>query len=333
MHMADALLSPAVGLTMWGLSTGAAGYGIRKITDSYLSEKKLPMMAVSGAFVFAAQMINFTIPGTGSSGHIGGGILLAMLLGQFPALLTLTSVLLIQCLLFADGGLLALGANIFNMGVVPSLIVFPFIRVMLRKEITRNKLLITSVIGTMISLQIGALCVVLETFISGITELPFITFAALMQPIHLAIGLGEGIVTGAVVIFVWQMIPEIIKSAVGNEKIKKSVSVKKIVAILAVLTIVVGGVLSLYASSHPDGLEWSIEKVLGSTELENSDKVHNVLASIQERLSLFPDYDFKSGQGKGTSFSGVVGAGVTCVLALGIGGIITLVKRKQTKSK
>ena len=243
MHMADALLSPAVGLTMWGLSTGAAGYGIRKITDSYLSEKKLPMMAVSGAFVFAAQMINFTIPGTGSSGHIGGGILLAMLLGQFPALLTLTSVLLIQCLLFADGGLLALGANIFNMGVVPSLIVFPFIRVMLRKEITRNKLLITSVIGTMISLQIGALCVVLETFISGITELPFITFAALMQPIHLAIGLGEGIVTGAVVIFVWQMRPEIIKSAVGNEKIKKSVSVKKVVAIFAVLTIVVGGVL------------------------------------------------------------------------------------------
>ncbi len=73
-------------------------------------------------------MINFTIPGTGSSGHIGGGILLAMLLGEFPALLTIASVLVIQCLIFADGGLLALGANIFNMGVIPCLIVFPIIR-------------------------------------------------------------------------------------------------------------------------------------------------------------------------------------------------------------
>ena len=103
MHMADALLSPAVGATMWAISTVSNGYGIKKITDSQLSEKKLPVMAVSGAFVFAAQMINFTIPGTGSSGHIGGGILLAMLLGEFPALLTISSVLLIQCLMFADG--------------------------------------------------------------------------------------------------------------------------------------------------------------------------------------------------------------------------------------
>lgn len=333
MHMADALLSPAVGATMWALSAGGAGYGIKKITESDLSEKKLPVMAVSGAFVFAAQMINFTIPGTGSSGHIGGGILLAMLLGEFPALLTIASVLVIQCLLFADGGLLALGANIFNMGVVPCMIVFPVVRMILKKGISKGKLITTSALGPIVGLQIGAFCVVLETFVSKITELPFGTFIALMQPIHLAIGLGEGIVTAAVVLFVWQMRPEIIESAIMKEKIEKTVSVKKIVWILAVIAVLVGGGLSLYASSHPDGLEWSMEKVAGTTELENHDKVHNISASIQEKSSLLPDYDFQSKEGKGTSFSGVVGAGVTCMLAFGAGGVITFVKRKRVKKQ
>ena len=119
MHMADALLSPAVGGVMIAASACAIGYSVKKIESTDLGEKKLPLMAVSGAFVFAAQMINFTIPGTGSSGHIGGGMLLAGMLGGFPALSTIAAVLVIQCLFFADGGLLALGANIFNMGVIP----------------------------------------------------------------------------------------------------------------------------------------------------------------------------------------------------------------------
>ena len=123
MHMADALLSPAVGGAMIAVSACSIGYAIKKVESSDVGEKKLPLMAVSGAFVFAAQMINFTIPATGSSGHIGGGMLLAGILGGFPALLTIAAVLIIQCLFFADGGLLALGANIFNMGVIPCLII------------------------------------------------------------------------------------------------------------------------------------------------------------------------------------------------------------------
>ncbi|NCB06326.1 MAG: cobalamin biosynthesis protein CbiM, partial [Clostridia bacterium] len=98
MHMADALLSPVVGGAMSAVSAGAIGYAVHKIKKEELSEKKLPVMAVMGAFVFAAQMINFTIPGTGSSGHIGGGVLLAAMLGGFPALLTEAAVLIIQCL-------------------------------------------------------------------------------------------------------------------------------------------------------------------------------------------------------------------------------------------
>lgn len=127
MHMADALLSPAVGISMCAVSMGAIAYSAAKIKKDELSEKKLPIMAAAGAFVFAAQMINFTIPATGSSGHIGGGILLAALLGGFPAMLTISAVLIVQCLFFADGGLLALGCNIFNLGVIPCFVVYPLL--------------------------------------------------------------------------------------------------------------------------------------------------------------------------------------------------------------
>ena len=331
MHMADGLLSPEVGVAMWAVTAGATAYGIKKITDSDLSEKKLPVMAVSGAFVFAAQMINFTIPGTGSSGHIGGGILLAMLLGEFPALLTIASVLVIQCLIFADGGLLALGANIFNMGVIPCLIVFPIIRMFLKNNISKTKLSVSAFLGPVVALQIGAFGVVMETLLSGITEFPFKTFVALMLPIHLAIGVGEGIVTAAVVLFVWKMGPEIINSALFKQKIDKKVSVKKVTVIIGIVAVITAGFLSLYASSNPDGLEWSMKKTAGTSELKNSDKTHSVMSQIQEKLSILPDYDFKSQKENGTSASGIIGAGITFCLALGAGGIITYVKKKKNK--
>lgn len=114
MHMADALVAPAVAGTMYVCSTAAAAYSIKKVRQED-DPKKIPVMGVMGAFVFAAQMINFTIPGTGSSGHLCGGMLLTAILGPFASFLTMIGVLLIQCLLFADGGLLALGCNVWNM--------------------------------------------------------------------------------------------------------------------------------------------------------------------------------------------------------------------------
>src|SRR5512134_4118717 len=126
MHMADALLSPAVGGTLWAASAGAIAYCSSKVRKE-LDDRKVPLMGVLGAFLFAAQMVNFSIPGTGSSGHIGGGLLLAILLGPHAAILTIASVLFIQALFFADGGLLALGCNIFNLGIFPAFIAYPFI--------------------------------------------------------------------------------------------------------------------------------------------------------------------------------------------------------------
>lgn len=120
MHMADALLSPAVAVTMYAASAAAAGVSLVQLRREELAapetaKKKLPTMAVMSALVFAGQMINYTIPGTGSSGHLCGGMLLSAMLGPWAGFLSMIVILAIQALFFADGGLLALGANVWNM--------------------------------------------------------------------------------------------------------------------------------------------------------------------------------------------------------------------------
>jgi cobalt/nickel transport system permease protein len=335
MHMADALLSPAVGLGMWVLSTGSIAVSTAKIKHQELTEKQLPVMAVTGSFVFAAQMINFTIPATGSSGHITGGVLLSGLLGGYPALLTMTAVLMIQCLFFADGGLLALGCNIFNMGVIPCLIVYPLLfRPLLRKGLNTRRLTLASILSVVIGLQLGALSVVLETTVSGVTELSTTQFLMVMQPIHLAIGLVEGIVTAATLVFVFRTRPEILKNALERKALPVRTSRKKMITVLAILSVLLGSGLSLFSSVYPDGLEWSIEKVSsGNSEWERDDSLHRVAAGIQNQTAVLPDYDFPDGKGSGTSLSGLVGGVLTFVLAGGAGLMILLIKKRKENSK
>ena len=265
MHMADGFISPAVGCTMWAASAAITTLCARKVRQE--KEMRLvPLMGVLGAFIFACQMLNFTIPGTGSSGHIGGGILLAALLGGPAAVLTIAAVLVIQCLMFADGGLLALGCNIFNMGVLPCLVVYPLLfRRIFGKKTSRGRLMAASILSVVIGLQLGAFGVVLETTASGISALPFSTFVLLMQPIHLAIGLVEGIVTGGVLMFVYETRPEILD---GAQEKTESHSVRRTAVVFAVAALLVAGGLSLFASGLPDGLEWAMEKTAGTTELE-----------------------------------------------------------------
>jgi len=323
---------------MCAVSIGALAHSTAQIKKDDLCEKKIPVMAVAGAFVFAAQMINFTIPATGSSGHIGGGILLAALLGGFPALLPIAAVLIIQCLFFADGGLLALGCNIFNMGVIPCLIVYPLIfRPIVRKGMTSRNIAVASIVSVVVSLQLGAFCVVLETLLSGITELPFSRFALMMMPIHLAIGLVEGIVTAAILGFVHSMRPEILESVDNRTRIGADVSMKKVLVTLAVITLVVGGLLSIFASVYPDGLEWSMEKVAGTTELEAQGGVFDSAAAIQESTAFMPDYDYASagedGSATGASVAGIVGSAMTLLLAGAAGLVISKAKGRKGKAQ
>jgi cobalt/nickel transport system permease protein len=256
--MADALISPSVGGTMWAVTAGLIAYSSKKITTE-ADDRKVPLMGVLGAFVFAAQMINFSIPGTGSSGHLGGGMILAILLGPYAAFLVMASVLFVQALFFADGGLLALGCNIFNLGFFPCFIAYPLIyRLIIKDTPSQRRILYASLIAAVIGLQLGAFSVVMETFLSGVSALPFKPFILLMQPIHLAIGIVEGMATAAVVTFVWKARPDILTANKAN----KIADMKWILLIFTAAALITGGYLSRFASTNPDGLEWSVSKAM-----------------------------------------------------------------------
>ena len=350
MHMADALLSPAVAGTMYAASTAVAALSVYKLKkeEKLTNEptfKRLPTMAVMSALVFAGQMINYTIPGTGSSGHICGGMLLTALLGPYAGFLSMIAVLLIQCLFFADGGLMALGANIWNMAFYGCFVgyILIFRPIMKSKLNTKVKLSLGSILGCIITLQMGAFSVVLETSLSGITELPFGSFVMLMQPIHLAIGLVEGLATSAILVFVHSTSPDLIEG-VEKEESKKS-SLKVTIAVLAACVIVIGGGFSLLASGNPDGLEWAL---FGNTEYsedrtnmgldeENfglSGKVSEKAEAIQEKTSFLPDYAFSSDSENplGTTVSGVVGSLIVALIAAGICLLGGFFRKKSKKA-
>lgn len=329
MHMADALLSPAVGTTMWGLTAGAIALSSRKVAR-LLDDRKIPLMGIMGAFVFAVQMINFTIPGTGSSGHLGGGLLLAILLGPHAAFLTMASVLIVQALFFADGGLLALGCNIFNLGIFPCFIAYPFLyrKITGRHVAVRGRIIVASVVAAIVGLQFGSFAVVLQTVMSGVAELTLPVFALLMQPIHLAIGLVEGLATATVVIFLASARPDILDGmSVAAEQQTKSM--RGILMALFAITLLIGSFVAWFASANPDGLEWALQKATGQEiEIPAEASLHHSLEALQEKTALLPDYDLADGQGsrRGTSLSGLVGSGLVLLLT---GGIVLLLRRKR----
>jgi len=326
---------------MYAASAAAAVVSIRSVKQEN-TPAKLPTMAVTSALVFAGQMINYTIPGTGSSGHLCGGMLLSALLGPQAGFLSMVVILSIQCLFFADGGLLALGANCWNMAFYGCFVGYYLLWRPIQsklclggngKSAQRLKIVLASVLGCTITLQLGAFSVVLETSLSGITQLPFAAFAGIMQPIHLAIGLIEGGITAAVLLFVHAARPELLMD-VDAASAGSGRSLKATLAVLAAAALVVGGGLSLLASSNPDGLEWSLfgnaeagySENLGLDEEDYgvSSGAAQAAASIQEKTALMPDYSFSdSDSPAGTTVSGLVGCGLvagTVVLICAVGG-------------
>jgi cobalt/nickel transport system permease protein len=188
-----------------------------------------------------------------------------------------------------------------------------------------------AIIAAVVGLQLGAFSVVLETKASGFSELPFSTFVLIMLPIHLAIGVVEGLATAAVISFVARARPEALQTA---PSIGSSVSLRPVLIGLAIAAVVTGGVASWFASTHPDGLEWSMAKVSGKEELESPEAgIHESLAQVQEKTAFLPDYGFKPAAAApaehaaapeaepwpavnaGTSVSGIVGGLMTLVLA------------------
>jgi len=349
MHMADALLSPAVGVSLWTASGAGIAFCASRIRKT-LDDHKVPLMGVLGAFIFAAQMINFTIPGTGSSGHLGGGLLLALLLGPHAAFLTISSVLVVQAFFFADGGLLALGANIFNLGVFPCFVGLPLFRAGAGSNPSSGRLTVAAIVAAAVVLELGAMSVVLETLLSGRSELRAGPFLALMGGIHLPIGVIEGFVTAAVLGYVLKIRPELAAQALGTEADPTRLprSLAPVLVSFAVAALFAGSLLAWFASSRPDGLEWSIERAARGGGVAHSQAVpaHGLprsLADIQQQTALLPGYTLpNSDAGKqpkvgepawpavdgGSSLAGFVGATITLAFAAVLGFVVTRRRKK-----
>jgi cobalt/nickel transport system permease protein len=255
-------------------------------------------------------------------------------------------VITVQGLFFADGGLLALGCNIWNMGIYPCFIVYPLLyKPLVGDSKNPGRILAASVLSVVVALQMGAFSVVMETILSGKSELPFTTFVLLMQPIHLAIGIVEGFITAGVINYVRSARPELLESIAASRPLSSAVSVKKVVAAFVVLAVITGGALSWFASTHPDGLEWSIQKITGKTDLpEHEQGLGATMKKVQEKTAFLPDYNFKKDKPEGdvkkeepswpsveagTSLSGVLGAFIVFGIALLIGFGIKAYRRRH----
>jgi cobalt/nickel transport system permease protein len=312
---------------MWAATGATIVYCSRKIRHS-LDDRKIPLMGVLGAFIFAAQMLNFAIPATGSSGHLGGGLLLAILLGPPAAFLTLASVLTVQALFFADGGLLALGCNIFNLGFAPCFIAYPLIykKITFGKP-TAGRLLCGTMIAAIIGLQIGSLGVVIQTNLSGMLSLSPASFLLLMQTIHLPIGIIEGLATAGVVTFIWRARPEILARSGADQPLGK-LPVRNVLLGLGLAAILTGGLLSWFASTNPDGLEWARQKAGGRPDEPGAATgIKAPLRKFQNQTALLPNYGFRDqapnvGSRTGATVAGLLGGFIVLLTGLLTGAIL-----------
>ncbi len=331
MHMSNELLSPAVALGTGVLAIGGIGLASKRIREK-MNSHLVPLMGVMGAFVFAAQMVNFTLPTmAGTSDHLIGTTLLAILLGPSAAVITITGVLVIQCLVFQDGGLLALGANIINMGLLPAFAAYGIWRMMTagRSTVTMGRLLPAAWTASFVAVTLGAIGVCAEVGISQRLAIPLSKFTAAMVGVHMLSGAIEGIITCAVLVFLYRLYPELSSLTINWEHRKWSKS--GIVTMFAILAIVTAGVLSWLASPYADGLEWAVS---ASDTLKPKTLLAEQADQLQEKYTPLPDYNVRTDGAADTSsdawpnvnfwtsFSGLLGVGLTMLAIWGANRII-----------
>lgn len=266
MHLGNGIICPVTGIPMLAIAGVSAIWALKKARKDFKREN-IPQAAALTAFVFALQMINFTIPSTGSSGHIIGAVLLAALLGPYAAFLAICAILTVQAVFFADGGLMALGCNIFNMGFLACFVVYPLVY---KPLVNNKKYALGAFLSSVAALQLGSIAVVAEAYLSGSITSNLSSFAALMQGIHLAIGAAEGLFTAAVVY------------AVMNTKIRQSI----LTSVFAISSLVIGAFLAQYASQKPDGLEWSLIKMSDSMVMQTQGVLYSISEAIQAKTAV-----------------------------------------------
>ncbi|OKH43651.1 cobalt transporter [Calothrix sp. HK-06] len=302
MHIPDGFISPSVAAVTGVASVAALTIGVKRAKNAF-GVRSAPILGLTTAFVFAAQMINFPVAG-GTSGHLLGGTLAAVILGTpWAATLCIATVLIIQAVLFADGGITALGANILNMGVVGVWVGWsltqPLLRLLGGK---RSRLPLAAAVAAGISVVVAAIVASIELALSGTAPINIVLPS--MTGIHILIGVGEGLITGGVLTYLATARPDLLP---GEQHEFKG----WLVPVVSILLI--AGVLSLFASAFPDGLDWVSEQT-------GFDKLgENVRVVVP---TPFADYQVKGLDKIGTSIAGIVGSIVCFGLAFGLASIM-----------
>ena len=302
MHLPDGFISVPVAVSTGILSGGVLWVALKKSSSSKVSRHAV-VLGLTTAFIFAAQMINFPVLG-GTSGHLLGGGLAGALLGcPWSAILSITTVLIIQAVLFADGGITALGANILTMGIVSVLMAWVLSRTLLALFGGRKKYLpIAYGIGAAISVLGTSLVCGILLSLSGISKAGIVIPS--MAGVHIFIGIGEGIITGTILAYLVKVRPDLLPG--GEEAFKGFFTPIVLIFLLA-------GVLSLFASALPDGLE-SVALDLGFFNLAEDSK--NVVQSPFSKYEII-------GKGQiGRSITGLLGALVCFGIAYGLASIV-----------
>lgn len=297
LHIPDGFLSLVVSLMCWAITAVILAIAVSR-TNQSLGEKQVPLMGVMAAFIFAAQMINFPVAG-GTSGHLLGGALAAIVLGPWAGMLVMTAVIAVQALLLQDGGLLVMGANILNMGLITAAIGYGLYRGVMNRS--RGTKLTVAGVAAWLSVMAGALATAFQLWWSGTTNLQTVSIA--MLSVHALIGLGEALITIAALTFILQTRPDLLDdTSVTGQGSRGWVVAGVIISLVVVL-------LSPLASAFPDGLE-RVAQDTGFLNLAQSSP-----------FEILPDYTvpFLGESPLSTIVAGIIGAVVVVGLAILVG--------------
>lgn len=306
MHIPDGFLSVLVSVLMWLLSVAAVGLALNRVNRE-LDERKAPLMGVLAAAIFAGQMLNFSVTG-GTSGHLMGAAIATILLGPWAAILVMTAVVAVQALIFQDGGLLALGANIFNMGVIGVAISHFTYRTLRRLAGDQHwGIFVGGFVAGWLSIFIAALAVALQLALSGTS--PANIAVPAMGGIHALIGIGEGLITVGALVFLYATRRDLVLAGAAPVSGGRAVWA---VGLLIALGLIV---LAPLASAHPDGLEWVAEQ-RGFLDLAQG--------AVYE---IIPDYVFPgiANEALATIVAGILGT----LLVFGVTLGVMLARRKR----
>lgn len=302
MHIPDGFLSVPVAAAT-GLVSAVALVVACGRSQEDLGIRRAPILGLTTAFIFAAQMVNFPVAG-GTSGHLLGGTLAAIVLGSpWAAMLSITTVFIIQAVLFADGGITALGANILNAGVIAVWVGWGLTQTLQRLlGGSKGRLPLAAGIAAGVSVVVASIAGAIQLVLSGTASAAIVLPA--MTGVHILIGIGEGLITGGVLVYLAKARPDLLP---GEEQEFKG----WLVPVISIL--LVAGVLSLVASGWPDGLE-RVAEDLGFIDLAEQVRV--------EVPTPFGDYEIGSLGLIGTSIAGLLGSVVSFATAFGIAKVV-----------